>query len=131
MQGALNWLEENQDKSLEELQAGAASTAKADDDEEDDGSGNIPEGAKSLVCNDCGKRFRNGDLAAFHASKTSVSCPVLSLPVPSTQLTLPQSAHRLLRIYRRDCPSNGGREEAKVGGAPPEARGEEGENGSR
>ncbi|CCC12346.1 hypothetical protein SMACR_05524 [Sordaria macrospora] len=70
LQGALNWLEENQDKSLEELQAGAASTAKADDDEEDDGSGNIPEGAKSLVCNDCGKRFRNGDLAAFHASKT-------------------------------------------------------------
>ncbi|KAJ4409214.1 hypothetical protein N0V85_004116 [Neurospora sp. IMI 360204] len=69
LQGALNWLEENQDKSLEELQAGAASTAKADDDEEDDGSP-IPEGAKSLVCNDCGKKFKNGDLAAFHASKT-------------------------------------------------------------
>lgn len=77
MQGALNWLEENQDKSLEELQASAASaaTAKADDDEEDDGS-LIPEGAKSLVCNDCGKRFKNGDLAAFHASKTSVSLPM-------------------------------------------------------
>ncbi|ESA42709.1 hypothetical protein GE21DRAFT_8369 [Neurospora crassa] len=71
LQGALTWLEENQDKSLEELQASAASaaTAKADDDEEDDGSP-IPEGAKSLVCNDCGKRFKNGDLAAFHASKT-------------------------------------------------------------
>lgn len=81
MQGALNWLEENQDKSLEELQASAASTAKADaeDEEENDGSGNIPEGAKSLVCNDCGKRFKNGDLAAFHASKTSVSRPILSL----------------------------------------------------
>ncbi|KAK3388427.1 hypothetical protein B0T20DRAFT_387304 [Sordaria brevicollis] len=69
LQGALNWLEENQDKSLEELQTAAASTAKADDDEEETGSP-IPEGAKSLVCNDCGKRFKNGDLAAFHASKT-------------------------------------------------------------
>lgn len=26
--------------------------------------------AKSLVCNDCGKKFRNQDLASFHASKT-------------------------------------------------------------
>lgn len=26
--------------------------------------------AKSLVCNDCGKLFKNESLASFHASKT-------------------------------------------------------------
>jgi len=72
VQGALTWLEENQDKPLEELQA-QVSKASAEDDE-DEGAPNIPDvdgqNAKSLVCNECGKRFRNQALAEYHATKT-------------------------------------------------------------
>jgi hypothetical protein len=71
VQQALTWLEENQDKPLEELQATQASVATAGDDGED-GQPSIPSGvsAQSLVCNECGKKFRNRDQASFHASKT-------------------------------------------------------------
>ncbi len=70
MQQALTWLEETQDKPLEELQAAAQTAAPADQDEE--GGASIPSGttAQSLVCNECGKKFRNHDQASFHASKT-------------------------------------------------------------
>ncbi|KAK3680621.1 ubiquitin-related domain-containing protein [Podospora appendiculata] len=70
LQGALNWLEENQDKPLEELQAAAA--AAAEDEEEGGPSIATLEGAdaKSLLCKECGKRFRNKELASYHASKT-------------------------------------------------------------
>ncbi|OAQ61554.1 UBA/TS-N domain-containing protein [Pochonia chlamydosporia 170] len=74
LQGALQWLEDNQDKPLEEIQAAEAS--KADDDEEEDAEtkakiAEIETGqARSLVCNECGKKFRNHDLATFHATKT-------------------------------------------------------------
>lgn len=73
VQQALNWLEENQDKPLEELQA--AQPAATGDEEQAGPS--IPTGqtAMSLVCNECGKKFRNHDQASFHASKTSVSLP--------------------------------------------------------
>lgn len=73
MQGALTWLEDNQDKSLEELQASQAATG---DDEEEPGVDTtvapVQEGesAKSLVCNECGKKFRTHDQATFHATKT-------------------------------------------------------------
>jgi hypothetical protein len=68
----LNWLEENQDKPLEELQAAQAAAAAAAADDEEEGALSMPSGesASSLVCNDCGKRFRNHDQASFHASKT-------------------------------------------------------------
>ncbi|KAH8169298.1 UBX domain-containing protein [Sarocladium implicatum] len=73
LQGALQWLEDNQDKSLEDIQAAEASKA-ADEEDEDETKAQINEletgQARSLVCNDCGKRFRNQDLASFHASKT-------------------------------------------------------------
>jgi len=69
LQGALNWLEENQDKPLEELQAAGASTAEAQA-EESATLGVEGETAKSLVCNECGKKFRNQALATFHAEKT-------------------------------------------------------------
>jgi hypothetical protein len=67
VQQALTWLEENQDKPLEELQAGQAAAAG-----EDQGTPSVPSGetAMSLVCNECGKKFRNHDQASFHASKT-------------------------------------------------------------
>lgn len=63
VQGALEWLETNQDKSLEEIKA-----EQADDEE---GPALQPgEEARSLVCNDCGKRFRSQAQAEFHASKS-------------------------------------------------------------
>ncbi|PNS14145.1 hypothetical protein CAC42_6658 [Sphaceloma murrayae] len=63
LQGAIDWLERNQDKSMEDLLEEA--------DEEPDAP-NIPagEGAKSLVCKDCGKKFRSQAQAEFHASKS-------------------------------------------------------------
>ncbi|KAH8821155.1 ubiquitin-related domain-containing protein [Xylogone sp. PMI_703] len=69
LQGALQWLEDNQDKPLEEL---TASTTK---DEETDPNVEPPalkegEVAKSMVCEDCGKKFRSVAQAEFHASKT-------------------------------------------------------------
>ena len=33
----------------------------------------------SLVCNECGKKFRNQAAAEFHASKTCVLAPSLSI----------------------------------------------------
>lgn len=72
VQGALTWLEENQDKPVEELQAGQASA----EDEDEGSKPNVDplEGgeAKSLVCNECGKLFKNADLASFHANKSYV-----------------------------------------------------------
>ncbi|KAK0708793.1 hypothetical protein B0T21DRAFT_376965 [Apiosordaria backusii] len=72
LQQALDWLEANQDKSLEELQA--QNQASGEDDDDEMTGANIPSGetAKSLVCNECGKKFRNHDQATFHATKTFV-----------------------------------------------------------
>jgi hypothetical protein len=64
VQGALEWLEENQDKSLEEIKA-------SQEDEDEDAPALKPgEEARSLVCNECGKKFRSTAQAEFHASKT-------------------------------------------------------------
>ncbi|KAF7589154.1 hypothetical protein BBP40_004724 [Aspergillus hancockii] len=62
LQGALEWLERNQDKSLEEI--------KADDEEEEGPQLQPGEEARSLVCNECGKMFRSHAQAEFHASKS-------------------------------------------------------------
>ncbi|EFQ98738.1 hypothetical protein MGYG_01756 [Nannizzia gypsea CBS 118893] len=70
LQGALEWLEANQDKSLEEIKEEAAqkqSEAGGSDEPPDLKPGEEP---KSLVCNECGKRFRSQAQAEFHASKT-------------------------------------------------------------
>ncbi|KAL6864097.1 hypothetical protein J3F83DRAFT_762360 [Trichoderma novae-zelandiae] len=74
LQGALQWLEDNQEKSLEEIQA-AQAAAQDDDEDEDETKAKIAaleagDSAKSLICNECGKRFRNHDLASYHATKT-------------------------------------------------------------
>ena len=66
VQGALEWLEQNQDKSLEEIKAAEAQQAE-------DGEGpplQPGEESRSLVCNDCGKKFRSQAQAEFHASKS-------------------------------------------------------------
>lgn len=66
VQGALEWLEANQDKSMEEIQAAQSQQA-----EEEEGPALQPgEEARSLVCNDCGKKFRSQAQAEFHASKS-------------------------------------------------------------
>ncbi|PGH16445.1 hypothetical protein AJ79_01776 [Helicocarpus griseus UAMH5409] len=69
LQGALEWLETNQDKSLEEIKAASASATPAADSDEPPAlqPGEQP---RSLVCNECGKKFRSQAQAEFHASKS-------------------------------------------------------------
>lgn len=69
---AVEWLDKYADKSIAEITAADAS--QADDDETNP---NVEpaalkpgEVAQSLVCNDCGKKFRSQAQAEFHASKT-------------------------------------------------------------
>lgn len=68
LNGAIEWLEKNQDRLLEDIQA--------EDAEASAGPSTSVEGAlegemvKSLVCNDCSKKFRTVEAAEFHASKT-------------------------------------------------------------
>lgn len=60
--GALEWIEKNQDKSIEEINSeepAESSSAAPNDD-----------AAQSLVCDDCGKKFRNSSEAEYHATKT-------------------------------------------------------------
>ncbi|OQE36018.1 hypothetical protein PENCOP_c012G08533 [Penicillium coprophilum] len=65
LQGALQWLEDNQDKSLDEIQA------QAQDAQDEEGPALQPgEQPRSLVCNECGKKFRGQSQAEFHASKS-------------------------------------------------------------
>ena len=76
VQGALEWLEKTQDTPLEELQ-NQAQAAKGDDEDEEDSAAAIAalesgQTAKSLVCNECGKKFRSQDAAEFHATKSYV-----------------------------------------------------------
>lgn len=72
VQGALEWLEKNQDKPIDEIQAEEADKAADDDDEATQAKiAELETGqAKSMVCNECGKKFRNMTAAEFHASKT-------------------------------------------------------------
>ena len=62
--GAIEWLEKYQDTPLDEVLAEevpATSTSTLSDPTET---------AASLVCNDCGKKFRSQQAAEFHASKS-------------------------------------------------------------
>jgi len=69
IQAALQWLEDNQDKSLDEIKGPAPTTTDTDPNAEPPA---LKEGevAKSMVCEDCGKKFRSVAQAEFHASKT-------------------------------------------------------------
>ncbi|KAI1446202.1 ubiquitin-related domain-containing protein [Annulohypoxylon stygium] len=60
---AMDWLEKHQDTPIEELleeESSGANVAKVDD-------GAV---AMSLVCNECGKKFRTPNEAEFHATKS-------------------------------------------------------------
>ncbi|KAL8857348.1 MAG: hypothetical protein Q9178_006114 [Gyalolechia marmorata] len=71
LQGALEWLETHQDKSYEEIVATSAEAANSEDDPHAEPEALKPgEEAHSLVCNECGKKFRSQAQAEFHASKT-------------------------------------------------------------
>lgn len=64
VQQALDWLEKNANKSVEQINA-----------EDAEASSEMPElkvgeEAKSLVCNECNKKFRSVAQAEWHASKT-------------------------------------------------------------
>ena len=71
VQGALEWLEANQDQSLEDIIASSTNEPNVKDPPDTDSAGTQPgEQAHSLVCHDCGKKFRSQAQAEFHASKT-------------------------------------------------------------
>ena len=69
VQGALEWLEKHQDKSFEEITATEADFKETDPNTQADAL-KPGEEAKSLVCNDCGRKFRSQAQAEFHASKS-------------------------------------------------------------
>ncbi|KAL8763780.1 MAG: hypothetical protein Q9184_000482 [Pyrenodesmia sp. 2 TL-2023] len=71
LQGALEWLESNQDKSYEEIVVTSKKDGKAEDDPDAEPAPLQPgEQARSLVCNECGKKVRSQAQAEYHASKT-------------------------------------------------------------
>lgn len=69
VQEALEWLEMYQDKSFEEITAAEADSKETDPNTQADAL-KPGEEAKSLVCNDCGRKFRSQAQAEFHASKS-------------------------------------------------------------
>lgn len=67
LQDAIDWLEKHQDTPIDELQSSAAASSAANDEPPALEPG---EEARSLVCDDCGKRFRSTAQAEFHATKS-------------------------------------------------------------
>ncbi len=68
LQGAIDWLEKNQEKSVDEIKADQAATAASASDEAP--ALKAGEEARSLVCEDCGRKLRSTAQAEWHASKT-------------------------------------------------------------
>jgi UBX domain-containing protein 1/4 len=60
---AIEWLDTNAEKTVEQLQAEDAAAAESK-------AAEAADQARSLVCNECGKRFRGTAQAEYHASKT-------------------------------------------------------------
>jgi predicted transcriptional regulator len=65
LQGAIDWLDKNQDRPLDEINAEQQGSA-----EEAEPAMKPGEEPKSLVCDDCGKKFKSVTSAEFHASKS-------------------------------------------------------------
>lgn len=68
MQGALEWLEENQDKPIDEVRAAISSKASTADPAS--ASSSADPVAASLICNECQKKFRSTNDANYHAEKS-------------------------------------------------------------
>lgn len=64
LQGAIDWLDKNQEKTVEQIKEEQASAS------EEPPALKPGEAAQSLVCDDCGKKFRSVAQAEFHASKS-------------------------------------------------------------
>jgi uncharacterized UBP type Zn finger protein len=64
LQGAIDWLEKNQDKSVDDIKAEQAEAS------EEPPALKPGEEAKSLVCDECGKKFRSVAQAEFHGTKS-------------------------------------------------------------
>jgi len=69
LNGALQWLEDNQDKDFEEIKAADTTGASATVGDASTSASAEEPVANSLVCDDCGKKFKNADSAQFHAVK--------------------------------------------------------------
>ncbi|MCJ1476686.1 hypothetical protein MMC13_005354 [Lambiella insularis] len=70
LQGALEWLEQTQDKPFDEISGPSKAVPEDDDPDAEPPALNPGEVARSLVCNDCGKRFRSEAQASFHGEKS-------------------------------------------------------------
>ncbi|CAI6338169.1 unnamed protein product [Periconia digitata] len=66
LQDAIDWLEKNQETPIDDLKAAQAQASTSDEPP----ALQAGEVAQSLVCNDCGKKFRSQAQAEWHASKT-------------------------------------------------------------
>ena len=58
---AIDWLDKNADKSIDELK---------EEEQSSSSTANMDVSANSVQCNDCGKKFRNMTAAQAHAEKT-------------------------------------------------------------
>lgn len=67
VQGALEWLEANEEKSMEEITKAAETDPSVEPPALKEG-----EVARSMKCNDCGKKFRSMLQAEAHAERTYV-----------------------------------------------------------
>jgi hypothetical protein len=67
--GAIDWLETNADKTIEEIQAEVAAAAETDTKITTTSSLESGVVAMSYVCGECGKKFRNMTEVQFHANK--------------------------------------------------------------
>ena len=70
VQGALEWLERNQDKSTDEISAAEAEAIAENDPNTEAAELKPGEEARSLKCNECQRKFRSHAQAEFHASKS-------------------------------------------------------------
>lgn len=70
LQDAIDWLDKNADKSLDEIKGGSGNAAEEEEEEEPPAL-QAGEQARSLVCDDCGKKFRSQAQAEWHAEKTN------------------------------------------------------------
>ena len=69
MQGAIDWLEKHQEESIEDILASQENAAETDPNTE--AAALQPgEEARSLKCNECGRKLRSVAQAEFHASKS-------------------------------------------------------------
>ena len=71
MGNAIDWLDKNQDTPLEDIKSEGKGKAAAEGEEEEEAPAlQSGEEARSLVCNECGKKFRGTSQAEWHATKT-------------------------------------------------------------